>query len=76
MNGQKGKNTGITPHIPSETTVPLHGMKPTAEGLSVLRESWMDKIVDLVSGILPKVPPFRMINHQINLIDPDKWIHY
>ena len=29
----------------------------------------MDKIVDLVSGVPPKVPPFRMINHQINLID-------
>ena len=72
MNGQKGQNMGITPHIPSETIVPLHGMKPTAEGLSALRESWMDKIVDLVSGVLPKVPPFRMINHQINLIDPNK----
>ena len=76
MNGQKGQNTGIIPHIPSETTVLLRGMKPTAEGLSALRESWMDKIVDLVSGIPPKVPPFRMINHQINLIDLNKWIHY
>ena len=67
---------GITPHIPSETTVPLCGMKPTAKGLSALRESWMDKIVDLISGVPPKVPLFRMINHQINLIDPDKQIHY
>ena len=67
---------GITLHIPSEMTVLLRGMKPTTEGLSALRESWMDKIVDLISGILPKVPPFKMINHQINLIDPNKWIHY
>ena len=51
-------------------------MKPMTEELSALRESWMDKIVDLVSGILPKVLPFRMINHQINLIDLNKWIHY
>ena len=36
----------------------------------------MDKIIDLVSGILPKVLLFRMINHQINLIDPNKQIHY
>ena len=36
----------------------------------------MDKIIDLVSGVLPKVPLFRMITHQINLIDPNKWIHY
>ena len=76
MNGQKGEGVGITPHTPSEMTVPLHGMKPTTKGLSALRESWMDKIIDLVSGILPKVPPFRMINHQINLIDPNKQIHY
>ena len=76
MNGQKGKNAGITLHIPSEMTVLLHGREPTTKGLSALRESWMDEIVDLVSGILPKVPLFRMINHQINLIDPDKRIHY
>ena len=36
----------------------------------------MDKIRDLVNGILPKVLPFRMINHQINLIDLNKQIHY
>ena len=36
----------------------------------------MDKIVDLISGVPPKVLPFRMINHQINLIDPNKRIHY
>ena len=75
MNGQKGNGAGIAPHTPSETTVLLHGMKPTTKGLSALRESWMDKIVDLVSGIPSKVPLFRMINHQINLIDLDKWIH-
>ena len=65
MDGQNGKNVGITPHIPSDMAVPLLGMKPTTEGLSALRESWMDKIIDLVSGVPPKVPPFRMINHQI-----------
>ena len=48
MNGQKGQNTRIIPHIPSEMTVLLRGMKPTAEGLSALRESWMDEIYDLV----------------------------
>ena len=67
---------GIIPHIHSGTVVSLRGMKPTTKGLSVLRESWMDKIVDLISGVPPKVPPFRMIKHQINLIDPNKQIHY
>ena len=57
-------------------TVLLCVMKPTTKGLSALRELWMDKIVDLISGIPPKVLPFRTINHQINLIDLNKWIHY
>ena len=59
MDRPNGKNAGITPHIPSETAVLLRGMKPTTKGISALRELWMDKIVDLVSGIPPKVPPFR-----------------
>src|SRR6266481_6190560 len=36
----------------------------------------MNKIIDLVSGIPPQIPPLRMINHEIKLIDPDKWINY
>ena len=34
----------------------------------LLQTQWMDKITDLVSGVPPKVPPFHMINHEINLI--------
>ena len=36
----------------------------------------MNRINDLVSGILPQIPPLRMINHEIKLIDPDKQINY
>ena len=36
----------------------------------------MDRITDLVSGVPPKVPPFHQINHEINLVDPDKRINY
>ena len=36
----------------------------------------MDKITDLVNGIPPKIPPFMMINHEINLIDLNKPINY
>ena len=36
----------------------------------------MDKITDLISGVPPKVPPFCQINHEINLIDPNKQINY
>ena len=36
----------------------------------------MDNITDLISGVPPKVPPFRQINHKINIIDPNKQINY
>ena len=60
----------------SITTVSLCGAKPTNERLSAIRESWMDKITDLVNGVPPKVPPLRMINHEINLINLNKQINY
>ena len=36
----------------------------------------MDRITDLVSGMPTNVPPFHTVTHEINLIDPNKWIHY
>ena len=44
--------------------------------LPELRERWIDKISDLVRGVPPKLPPWRLINHQIKLINPDKQINY
>ena len=41
-----------------------------------LRVQWMDNITDLISRVPPKVPLFRQINHEINLIDPNKRINY
>ena len=41
-----------------------------------LRRSWDNNITDLVSGIPLKLPPIREVNHEINLIDPKKHIHY
>ena len=38
--------------------------------------SWDNNITDLVSGIPLKLPPIREVNHEINLIDPKKRIHY
>ncbi len=61
---------------PAVTTVTVRRAKPANDKLSVLREQWMNKIIDLVSGIPPQIPPLRMINHEIKLIDPDKWINY
>ena len=38
--------------------------------------SWDINITDLVSGIPLKLPPIWEVNHEINLIDPVKRIHY
>ena len=38
--------------------------------------SWDNNITDLVSGIPLKLPPILEVNHEINLIDPKKRIHY
>ena len=41
-----------------------------------LRKSWDDNITDLVSGIPLKLLPIQEVNHEINLIDTEKCIHY
>ena len=41
-----------------------------------LCRSWDDNITDLVSGIPLKLLPIQEVNHNINLIDPKKCIHY
>ena len=41
-----------------------------------LHKSWDDNITDLVSGIPLKLLPIWEVNHKINLIDPEKHIHY
>jgi len=50
----------------------LPGGRNTLGSLSKLRERWINKIFDLVEGVPPKLPPWRLINHQINLINPHK----
>src|SRR6266481_635157 len=74
----EGSHTRVNGNSPNlaVTTVTVHRAKPAKDKLSVLREQWMNKIIDLVSGILPQIPPLRMINHEIKLIDPDKRINY
>ena len=51
-------------------------VRNTLGTLSELRERWIDKISDLVRGVPPKLPPWQLINHQINLLDTNKQINY
>jgi hypothetical protein len=41
-----------------------------------LREEWMERITDLISGIPLELPPLHEVNHEINLVDPTKRIKY
>jgi hypothetical protein len=46
----------------------------TDNDIPCLREEWMERITDLVSGIPLELPPLREVNHEINLVDPTKRI--
>ena len=46
------------------------------DNIPQLRKSWDDNITDLVSGIPLKLPLIQEVNHEIDLIDPEKHIHY
>jgi hypothetical protein len=48
----------------------------TDNDIPCLREEWMEKITDLVSGIPLELPPLRKVNHGIKLVDPTKRIRY
>ena len=68
--------TVTSPHAQNPTAVVFRSNKATPLDYPSLRVQWMDKTTDLISGVPPKVPPFCQINHEINLIDPNKWINY
>ena len=53
-----------------------HDIVPQDDDIPQLCRSWDDNITDLVSGIPLKLPPIREVNHEINLIDPEKRIHH
>ena len=51
--------------------------KEEKDDLDNLREGWHDKYKDILQGVPEEIPPLRMVNHEINLIDPDKrYTHY
>ena len=53
-----------------------HDVVPQDDDIPQLCKSWDNNITDLVSGIPLKLLPIREVNHEINLIDPEKCIHY
>ena len=53
-----------------------HDIIPQDDDIPQLHRSWDNNITDLVSGIPLKLPPIWEVNHEINLIDPEKHTHY
>ena len=41
-----------------------------------LRNEWKEKYAAIFGSIPLKLPPFREVNHEINLMDPEKRINY
>jgi Reverse transcriptase (RNA-dependent DNA polymerase) len=48
----------------------------SANEIPQLRDQWKEKYADMFGSIPLELPPFREVNHEINLVDPDKRIHY
>jgi Reverse transcriptase (RNA-dependent DNA polymerase) len=48
----------------------------TDNNIPCLREEWMIKVTDLVSGIPLELPPLCEVNQEINLVDPMKRTRY
>ena len=55
---------------------PSHDVILRDDNIPQLHKSWDDNITDLVSGIPLKFLPIWEVNPEINLIDPEKRIHY
>ena len=55
---------------------PSHDIIPQDNDIPQLHKSWDDNITDIVSGIPLKLLPIWEVNHEINIIDPEKYIHY
>ena len=48
----------------------------TDNNIPQLRNKWREKYTAIFGSIPLELPPFREVNHEINLVDPDKQINY
>ena len=48
----------------------------TEEDIPQLTQRWHDEYQDILQGTKEELPPLREVNHEINLIDPDKRYNY
>jgi hypothetical protein len=50
--------------------------KLTTEDILQLPKQWIEEFKDLCGEIPLRLPPLRLVNHEIRLIDPDKQYDY
>ena len=48
----------------------------TDNDIPQLRNKWREKYAAIFGSIPLELPPFREVNHKINLVDPNKRINY
>ena len=48
----------------------------TDNDIPQLRNKWREKYAAIFGSIPLELPPFREVNYEINLVDPDKRINY
>lgn len=46
------------------------------EDIPTLRDKWKEGYQDIMNGTPETLPPFRRVNHEINLVDEGKQYHY
>lgn len=50
--------------------------QPPKDEFTHLRDHWRHDYADIMNGTKEELPPWREVNHEIHLIDPNKQYHY
>jgi hypothetical protein len=48
----------------------------TEEDYPQLQQQWYNEFSDILGGTQNQLPPWREVNHEIHLINDNKWYHY
>ena len=54
--------------------IPSHGL--SEDDYPQLRQQWNEEFADILGGTKEEVPPWREVNHEIHLIDENKWYNF
>jgi len=76
-NGKVGPIKVTEPVTTARRLAGIRATKPiTEEDIPRLRNQWFQDYNDILSGMVPKLPPLREVNHRIPLIDEGKQYSY